>query len=176
MLHPEEHHLLLGRLTRVRELDALLSTPLPSNLSPEQIHVLSGELPAGFNASRWRESAVQRQLRRNSAWHWIQRGILIFLPFGIIGMLWGDHWLWLPGMLASGAVWGWFAHFYWRLFRAERRTELQSLGLSGKDRDFIQGELADGATILILTLHPMQVDDAERWLSAHGIPAYHVLV
>ncbi|MEW5792157.1 MAG: hypothetical protein ACOY4L_01520 [Pseudomonadota bacterium] len=172
MRNPEECHILLGRLDSLEALAPILAKPLPEGLAPQQIHILSGELPSEIDAAQWRGG----QTHPSSPKRWVLGGALAFLPIGLAGVLLGNHWLWLPGMLVSGAVWGWFAHFYWRLFRTSRSHELQDFGLPKKDWGLAEAELADGAVILVLTLRPTQVDIAERWLSANEIPAYHVLV
>lgn len=164
-------HFLLGRLNGMKALGALLREPLPPGLAPQQIRILSGELPPVFDASQWHEDVAAR----SATAYWVTRGMLFFLPIGLIGLTWGQEWLWLPGMVLSGAVWGWFAHFYWRLFRSDRAQLLQHFPFSQRDRLFIRSELADGAVVLVLTLQPHQLDGAERWLASHAIPAYHVL-
>ena len=172
MRERDETHLLLGRLNNVRELQTLLAQPLPEGLSPQQVHILSGELPADFDAAKW----GRIHPRSGSSLRWTLAGMLLFAPIGLAGILLGSHWIWLPGMLASGAVWGWFAHFYWRIFRSGHQAELQDFGLPQRDLFLAQSEMADGAVILVLCLRPVQVDSAERWLAAQNVPAYHILV
>ena len=165
-------HLLLARLEGLAALAALLDTPAPDGLAPEQLRIFSAELPSQTHAGNWRDLPSHQQL--SSRWAW--RGALLFLPVGLLGLYWGQHWIWLPGMMVSGAVWGYFAHFYMRLLRADRNESLRQLGLSNRDIGLAQSELSDGAVIVVLQLQALQVEPVERWLEAQQVSFYHVLV
>lgn len=165
-------HLLLARLDGLPALDALLSSPMPEDLAPEQLHIFSTDLPSQAHAGNWRELPSHQQLSGRWAW----RGALLFLPVGLLGIYWGQHWIWLPGMMVSGAVWGYFAHFYMRLFRADRNVTLRELGLPNRDIGLVQSELADGALVLVLQLQALQVEPVEQWLETQNVSFYHVLI
>lgn len=168
----DAHHLLLARLDGVAALDALFATPLPDGIAPDQVRIFAAELPGAIHAGNWRDAASQRQ--RSGRWAW--RGALLFFPAGLLGLYWGQHWIWLPGMMASGAVWGWFAHYYLRLFLSDRNDALRALGLGNRDIGLVQSELADGAVMMVFQLQPLQVEMAEQWLGSRELSFYHVLI
>jgi hypothetical protein len=139
---------------------ALTDTGIPA----AQVHVFHQQLPGGIAA----DQAPQHFARLTSPWRWARRAGAYAVPLGVALWALGYHWLWLPGVVAIGLVWGWFARFYLDLFRGELTRDLIAFGVSREDAPFWQTRITDGGVVLVATLTAAQVPDAVEALDAAG--------
>lgn len=137
-----------------------------AGVAPDQIRVFHQQLPSGVGA----DQAPAHFRGMTSPWRWAGKGALFAAPVGLLLWLSGQHWLWLPGAVAIGAVWGWFARFYLDLFQGERTADLTEHGVPGEDAPFWQAQITDGRTVLVVLLEAAQVPAAVDALEAAGFP------
>lgn len=137
-----------------------------AGLDAAQIRVFHQQLPGGIGA----DEAPDHFTELVSPWHWSRKGAIYGLVLGLLLWALGFHWLWLPGVTAIGAVWGWFARFYLDLFRGDFTQKLMELGVPKDDAPFWQTHITDGGTVLVVTLEATQVPLAVEALENAGFP------
>jgi len=135
-----------------------------AGIAAEQVHVFHQQLPGGVTV----DEAPQHFAGLTSPWRWAHRGGAYGLPIGLALWAAGFHWLWLPGVIAIGLVWGWFARFYLDLFRGELTGTLVDYGVPKEDAPFWQTRITDGGVVLVATLHAPEVPAAVDSLDAAG--------
>ncbi|HKJ71835.1 MAG TPA: hypothetical protein VKA55_08805 [Gammaproteobacteria bacterium] len=135
-----------------------------TGIDPGQVHIFHQQLPGGVAA----DQAPRHFARLSSPWLWARRGGAYAVPLGILLWALGYHWLWLPGVIAIGLVWGWFARFYLDLFRGELTGALVSYGVPKEDAPFWQTRITDGGVVLVATLEAGQVPAAVDALETAG--------
>ena len=130
----------------------------------ERVQVFHNQLPEGIAA----DQAPEYFQGMISPWRWAGRGGLLGLPLG--AALWGLglHWLWLFGVMAIGAVWGWFARFYLDLFQGEATAELSEAGIPSEEAPFWQTGITDGGVVLVARTTATEVPDALDALDEAG--------
>ena len=131
-----------------------------------QIRVFHHQLPGGVGA----DEAPDHFVELVSPWRWARKVALYGLPLGLLLWAFGLHWLWLPGVVAIGAVWGWFARFYLDLFQGDFTDKLMELGVPKDDAPWWQTHITDGGTVLVVTLEATQVPLAVEALEEAGFP------
>ena len=141
-----------------------------AGIPPGQVHIFHQQLPGGVAA----DEAPQHFARLTSPWRWARRGGAYAVPLGILLWATGHHWMWLPGVIAIGFVWGWFARFYLDLFRGELTASLVAFGVPKEDAPFWQTRITDGGVVLIATLHASEVPTAVEALDAAGFDDRHI--
>ncbi|MFP4560895.1 MAG: hypothetical protein ACLFRB_07995 [Thiohalorhabdus sp.] len=135
-----------------------------AGIEGRHIRVFHQQLPGGVDA----DQAPEHFGRLTSPWLWARKGGLYALPLGLLLWATGFHWLWLPGVVAIGAVWGWFARFYLDLFQGDQTDKLEELGIPKEDAPFWQTHITDGGTLLVVTLPAAQVPVAVDALEHAG--------
>lgn len=135
-----------------------------AGIAPGQVRVFHSQLPGGVAA----DEAPRHFARLTSPWRWARRGGAYAVPLGILLWAAGFHWMWLPGVVAIGFVWGWFGRFYLDLFRGELTGTLIAYGVPREDAPFWQTRITDGGTVLVATLAASQVPLAVEALDAAG--------
>ncbi len=137
-----------------------------TGVTGRQVRVFHQQLPGGVGA----DEAPRHFPALTSPWRWAGKWALYGVPLGLLLWLTGMHWLWLPGAIAIGAVWGWFARFYLDLFRGELTADLASHGVPREDTSYWQAHITDGETVLVVLLEAGQVPAAVDALEAAGFP------
>jgi hypothetical protein len=135
-----------------------------AGVAESQVRVFHQQLPGGIGA----DEAPQHFITLVTPWRWARKGGLYGLGLGLLLWLFGFHWLWLPGVGAIGAVWGWFARFYLDLFQGDFTGKLTELGIPKTDAPFWQTHITDGGTVLVVTLTATQVPMAIEALDHAG--------
>jgi len=141
-----------------------------AGIAPEQVHIFHQQLPGGVTA----DQAPQHFAALTSPWRWARRAGAYAVPLGILLWATGFHWMWLPGVIAIGFVWGWFARFYLDLFRGELTSALVAYGVPKEDAPFWQTRITDGGVVLVATLHAAEVPTAVDALDAAGFDDRHI--
>jgi hypothetical protein len=130
----------------------------------QRVRVFHQQLPSGVGA----EEAPAHFTDLTSPWRWSRKGLLIGIPLGLVGWGIGLHWLWIPGLTAIGAVWGWFARFYLDIMQGDMTIHLRRLGVPDRDAPWWQTHITEGETLLAVTLTAQQVPAATEALEDAG--------
>lgn len=163
---PSYTHLILVATPDLEAAGRAVQALEDAGVERRRVRVFHQQLPSGVAA----EDAPAHFADLTSPWRWSRKGLLVGIPLGLAGWAIGLHWLWIPGLTAIGAVWGWFARFYLDIMQGDMTHHLRRLGVPERDAPWWQTHITEGETLLVATLTAEQVPPATDALEAAG---YH---